>query len=103
MSDQTPEVIVSVTCYTVSVLPMDDINHRAFALYVELRPGGWIVHTGHEYYTAEGAWEPGMASAHRFADCDEALALAKVRAPHLELMGHTAVDAYRRTQGEVQS
>lgn len=98
MTDQ-PEVLVQATRYTVSVLPADDINHRSFALYVELQPGGWIVTTGHEYYTAAGTWEPGMSAAHRFADYDEALVVATERAPHLDVNGHTAVDAYRRTQG----
>ncbi|WP_372344662.1 hypothetical protein [Streptomyces sp. KL116D] len=93
-----PEVLVSITRYTVSVLPMDDINHRSFALYVELRPGGWIVTDGHEYYTAAGEWAPGMATAHRFADYDDALAVAKAKAPHLQVLGHTAVDAYHRTR-----
>lgn len=92
-----PEVIVSVTRYTVSLLPADDINHRYFALYVELKPGGWVLHNGHEFYTAEGGWEPSQSLAHRFADYEEALALAREGAPDITVNGHTALDAYRRT------
>jgi hypothetical protein len=92
-----PEVIVSVTRYTVSVLPTDDINHRYFALQVELKPRGWVVHNGHEFYAEDGSWQPSQALAHYFADHDEAIAFARETAPDVVVNGHTAVDAYRRT------
>jgi hypothetical protein len=92
-----PEVLVSVTRYTVSVLPSDDINHRYFSLYVELKPRGWVVHNGHDFYTADGAWEPGQATARHFADHEDALAVARKAAPDATVNGITAVDAYRRT------
>lgn len=99
-----PDVLVTVTRYTVSVLPAGDINHKYFALQVELKAGGWIVHTGHEYYAEDGTWQPSQAVAHRFADYDDALAFAREAAPELTVNGRTAVDAYRRTQGgEAQS
>lgn len=91
-----PEVIVSVTRYTVSVLPADDINHKYFALHVALKGDGWVVHNGHEFFTRDGSWRPGLAAACRFADCDDALAVAREVAPHVTVNGHTAADAYRR-------
>ncbi|MFF3928195.1 hypothetical protein [Streptomyces hirsutus] len=90
--------LVSVTRYTVSVLPADDINHRYFALHVELKSRGWVVHNGHEFYTEAGVWEPGQATAHHFADYDDALAVARKAAPDVTVNGHTAVEAYQRTQ-----
>jgi hypothetical protein len=98
MTDKpTPEVIVAVTRYTVSVLPADDINHRYFALTVETTRRGWIVTDGHGGYAADGSWTPGPATAHAFADHDDALALAKELAPKVSVNGHTAIDAYHRT------
>lgn len=93
-----PEVLVTATRYTVSVLPADDINHKYFALHVELKPSGWVVHNGHEFYTSEGGWEPSLARAHRFADYEDALSLAREAAPELTVNGHTAVEAYQRTR-----
>lgn len=98
MSTETPEVIVSITRYTVSVLPADDINHRYFALFVELKPNGWVVTDGHRFYATDGSWQPSQSLAHRFADFEDALALAKEAAPDLTVNGHTAVDAWHRTR-----
>lgn len=92
-----PPVLVSITRYTVSVLPADDINRKCFALYVELTSGGWIVHDGHGGYDVDGDWAPGLAVAHEFSDYDDALALARKLAPNVTVNGHTATDAYRRT------
>ncbi|MBC2903182.1 hypothetical protein [Streptomyces cupreus] len=96
-----PEVIVSITRYTVSVLPARDINHKYFALHVELKHGGWVVHSGHEFYAEDGTWQPSESLAHRFADYDDALALARKKAPEMTVNGHTAVEAYRRTHPAV--
>lgn len=93
-----PEVLVSITQYTVSVLPADDINHRNFALTVELTPRGWIVTDGHSGYDTDGTAHHGEARWHPFADYDDALAVARRLAPGLTVNGHTATDAYRRTQ-----
>jgi hypothetical protein len=98
VNTETPEVIVSITRYTVSVLPADDINHRYFALNVELKPRGWVVHNGHEYFGPDGARELSQSTARHFADYDDALALAKRLAPGLVVNGHTAVDAWHRTR-----
>lgn len=93
-----PEVIVDVTRYTVSVLPADDINHRTFALYVELKRDGWIVTDGHEYYGPAGSRELSQSTAHHFADYDDALALARELAPALTVNGRTATEIWQRTQ-----
>ncbi|MFJ3289936.1 hypothetical protein ACIPMW_32210 [Streptomyces sp. NPDC086669] len=98
MTEQSPELIVSITRYEVSVLPHDDINRRYFTLFVELSRGGWIVHDGHGGYDIDGDWAPGLAVAHKFADYEDALDLAKRLAPNVTVNGHTATDAYRRTQ-----
>jgi hypothetical protein len=93
-----PEVIVSVTRYTVSVIPADDINHRYFALIVEpTRRGTWAVTDGHGGYDRDGRWTPGRDSGSEYADVDDALALARRLAPGLTVNGHTAVEAYQRT------
>ncbi|MFI5814921.1 hypothetical protein ACIA7S_28680 [Streptomyces sp. NPDC051643] len=93
-----PEVIVSITRYTVSVLPADDLNHKHFALTVELKPRGWIVHNGHEYYGPDGTTELSQSTAHHFADYDDALDLARRTAPGLAVMGRTATEAYHHTR-----
>ena len=95
-----PEVLVSITRYAVSVLPANDINREYVALHVELSREGWIVHDGHGGYDADGGWEPGRLGAHPFADYDDALALARELAPGLTVNGHTATEAYQRTQAE---
>lgn len=72
-----PEVIVWITRYTVSVLPAADINHKFFALYVELQRDGWTIGDGHVYYAEDGTWQPSGWKAQRFADYDDALVLAR--------------------------
>ena len=93
-----PDVIVNITRYTVSVLPADNINHKHFALYVELTRGGWIVHDGHGGYDIDGDWAYDLGVAHEFADYDDALALAKRLAPNVIANGQTATEAYQSTQ-----
>ncbi|MFJ8677270.1 hypothetical protein [Streptomyces sp. NPDC093589] len=93
-----PKVLVAITRYEVSVLPADDINRRYFALFVELTPHGWIVTDGHAGYDADGTAHFGEMRRHHFADVDDALAIARRLAPDLTVNGHTATDAYRRTQ-----
>jgi hypothetical protein len=94
----TPEVIVSITRYTTSVLPADDANHKFYALHVELKPRGWIVTDGHQYYGPDGGIEFSQSTAHHFADYDDALALAKETAPLLNVNGRTATEVYQRTR-----
>lgn len=94
-----PEVLVEITRYEVSVLPADDINRKHFALYVDrTRNGSWIVNDGHGGYDIDGDWAPGLAVAHEFNDYDDALALARKLAPNVTVNGHTATEAYHRTQ-----
>jgi len=94
-----PQVITSITRYTVSVLPADDINHRYFALSVELTARGWIVTDGHSGYDADGVGHHGEARWHPFSDYNNALAVARRLAPGLTVNGHTATEAYHRTHG----
>lgn len=94
---QAPAAIVSITRYTVSVLPTDDINHKAFALQVELKPRGWVITDGHAYYGPDGSEEYSQSTAHHFGDVDDALGLARRLAPGLTVNGHTATDVYNRT------
>ncbi|MET7795705.1 hypothetical protein [Streptomyces decoyicus] len=94
-----PNVLVTITRYEVSVLPADDINRRYFVLFVELtRRGAWVITDGHGGYDRDGGWTPGRDSGIEYADVEEALALARRLAPALAVNGHTATDAYRRTQ-----
>ncbi|MFD0393411.1 hypothetical protein ACFQ3Z_16395 [Streptomyces nogalater] len=78
---QTPDVIVSLTRFTVSVLPANDVNHKAYALQVELKPHGWVVHDGHVYFDPDGSEAFSQSTAYHFADHEDALALAKRLAP----------------------
>lgn len=102
MTDQ-PDVLVTATRYTVAVLPLDDINHRAYALYVELTHVGpirravWVVHDMGGGYGPNGGWTPGIFSGAEYQDVDDALALARRLAPNRVVNGVTATDAYRRT------
>lgn len=95
-----PEVIVSIARYAVSVLPPGDINRKYFTLFVELARDGWVVTDGHAFYAEDGTWQPAQWLAHRFADYDDALALAREIAPEMTVNGHTATEAYQRTQAE---
>lgn len=97
-----PDPIVTTTRYTVSVLPADDINHRYFALTVELTPRGWAVHDGHAGYDADGTTHVGETLRHPHADREAALALARRLAPGLTVNGHTATDAWHRTHTQEQ-
>ena len=103
-----PPVLVEVGRYEVSLLPRGDINRKYFTLFVENRGGGrWAVHDGHGCYAADGTWAAGIKpferpdweTTHRF-DLDDALALARKLAPTVSVNGHTALDAYRRTQSD---
>lgn len=100
MTSEQPEVLVSITRYTVSVLPADDINHKYFALSVELKPNGWVVTNGHEFYAADGTWQPSLAFAHWFADPDDALAFAREAAPEVVVNGRTATEIWQRDHGQ---
>jgi hypothetical protein len=96
-----PEVIVSITRYTVSVLPAGDVNHRYFALFVEMtRRGTWVVTDGHGGYDRDGNWSAGSWSGAEYAYVDEALALARHLAPRVTVNGHTAIEARRRCPEE---
>lgn len=96
MTDQ-PDVLVTATRYTVSVLPDDDINRRYFEVYIELTPRGWAVHDGHAGYDDGAGEHVGETHRHPLADYQDALDLARWLAPRLTVNGRTAVDAYRRT------
>lgn len=94
---------VQATRYTVSVLPVDDINHRYYALHVELirvgptRRAVWVVHDKAGGYDLDGHWTPGISSGAEFRDVEDALAVARRLAPRLIVNGRTVLDAYRRT------
>ncbi|MEU1071871.1 MULTISPECIES: hypothetical protein [unclassified Streptomyces] len=92
---ETPEPIVTITRYTVS-LPLDRV-HKGFALFVELKPGGWIVHDGADYYGGDGIWQPSEWQATHFSDYDDALAVARRLAPAVTVNGCTAAEVYHRT------
>jgi hypothetical protein len=95
---ETPDPIVTVTRYTVSLFPVSDRDHRHFVLHVELKPRGWVVTDGAGYYGPDDAWEASVSTAHHFADHEEAVALAKTLAPALNVNGHTAAEVYHHTR-----
>lgn len=107
MTEQTtPEALVQITRFEVSVLPEDDINRSVFTINVEhLGNDRWAVVRHGWCLGSNGKWdyeripserEDEWLSWHRF-DLDTALTLAREAAPSLIVNGHTAVDAYRRT------
>jgi hypothetical protein len=95
--ETTPEPLVTITRYEVSVLPQGDINRKYFTLFVELKRDGWVVTDGHAFYAEDGTWQPSQWLARHFADYEEAVSMAREIAPEMTVNGHTAVDAYRRT------
>lgn len=105
----TPEVLVEPTRYEVSVLPFDDINRPSFTITVEARGANrWAVCRHHQCLDLDGTWSwealpsgrpDEWLATHRF-DLDTALKLAREAAPRIRVNGHTALDAYRRTQVE---
>lgn len=102
-----PVATCQATVYEVSVLPEGDINRPVYAITVQYRgEGRWAVIRNSSCLGADGLWDFGVKeydrgadwlAAHRF-DLDTALRLARDAAPHISVNGHTATDAYRRTQ-----
>jgi len=93
-----PEVTVTATRYTVSLLPADDINHRTYALYVQHRSDGWGITDGAGWVEGPiGHWHLDYYEALTFAELDDALALARRLAPYYRVNGRTAAEAYRIT------
>lgn len=93
-----PPVLVEATQYTVSVLPRDDVNFNAHALYVQRKRGGWGITDGAGWVEGpNGHWTLDFYEALVFDDLAEALALARKLAPTVSVNGRTALDAYRRT------
>lgn len=93
-----PPVLVEATRYTVSVLPRDDVNFNAYALYVQRRRGGWGITDGAGWVADwQHRWTLDHYDALLFAELTDALALARKLAPGVTVNGATAIDAYRRT------
>jgi hypothetical protein len=99
-----PEPTVQPTRYDVSLLPDDDINHRAFLITIEQRGDGkWaVMHCGF-CLGVDGTWDfesiPSgrvreWLRGHRFP-LREATQRAVEVAPFVTVNGHTAADAYR--------
>jgi hypothetical protein len=106
---QQPEPFTTchATEYEVSILLEGDTNRSLFVITVQYRgEGRWAVTRHGSCLGADGEWswesipserEDAWLAAHRF-DLDTALRLARAAAPHVVVNGHTALDAYRRTQ-----
>lgn len=108
----TPAAVIRPTEYTVSLLPEDDVNHRAFAITVQYRGGGrWAITLGeHACLGRDGTWAPGVKpygrgdawlGAHRF-DRDAAIELAREAAAKVTVNGITAMQAWARTQAATE-
>lgn len=97
MTEQ-PEVTVTATRYTVSLLSTDDVNYRAYALYVDRRRDGWGITDGAGWVESRtGTWTLDHYEALTFPTPEPALALARKIAPGWTVNGITAAEAYRRT------
>lgn len=105
MTQPTPEVLVEATRYSVSLLPRDDVNFNAYALYVQRRRDGWGITDGHGWVEGHTGWMTlDSYEALVFPELDDALALARKIVPTVAVNGRTATDAYnRRMAGEARS
>lgn len=108
MTDQhTPEVIVQITRYEVSVLPETDINRSVYTINVENRGHDrWAVVRHSRCMNAKGDWswesvpserEEEWLAEHRFNRMT-ALELAKWAAPRITVNGRTAAEVWQRTR-----
>ncbi|MBF6277035.1 hypothetical protein [Nocardia nova] len=95
------EPTVQATIYSVSLLPLDDINSLSFTVTVEYAGyGKWAVRRGRRVYDAAGVWdfepmpsERGRQFLARYRhDLDAALAIARELASTLRVNGVTAHD-----------
>jgi hypothetical protein len=94
-----PEPTVAVTEYTVSCLPEDHRERHSFTINVEWRGPGdvWAVTHLSMCLDSDGEWDYEMSSSNRTAEwkathrfpLDQALALAKAKAPAMTVNGWT--------------
>ncbi|MFF2864545.1 hypothetical protein ACFVSX_32275 [Streptomyces rubiginosohelvolus] len=97
------EPIVTTTRHEVSLFPLDDINRRAFTLYVERlryrRPGEgeWRVTDGVYGYNERALPDTDVRDAPGF-DETTALGIAKEAARHIVVNGMSATEVYDRTR-----
>lgn len=95
---EKPEVLIEAVRYAVSVLPRDDINFHAYALYVQRRRNGWGITDGAGWIESRtGTWTLDHYEALDFPSLESALALARKIAPSWTVNGITATEAYHRT------
>jgi hypothetical protein len=99
------DVEVTVTRYTVSAIPENNINRPHLEIEVVYRGDGmWAVSRHRECLGTDGQWEwepspsnreDDWLATHRF-DLDTALQLAQEAAPHLTVNGHTVEQVLAR-------
>lgn len=103
-----PEPTVTATEYTVSLLPADNVNHRAYRIIVRrVDTDRWRVEdTMGDFLSMAGVWEAGpwgtrerWVQLHTFG-LDEALRLAQEVAPNVTVNGRTAVEVLAATMKE---
>ncbi|WP_435601312.1 hypothetical protein [Streptomyces sp. C10-9-1] len=95
---QPPEATVEAVRYAVSVLPADDINFNAYALYVQRRRDGWGITDGAGWVeTRTGTWTLDHYEALTFPTPEPALALAQRFALRRTVNGISVTEAYQRT------
>lgn len=100
-----PEPTVTVSGYTVSVLPEDNMNHYVWALHVEyVGNGNWCVRHVGSCLTKKGdwIWEPSNSGKTktflkrtRWDNAEDAIAAAKKAAPRVMVNGRTPTDVLR--------
>lgn len=90
-----------VTEHTVCALPEGHLNYRHYAIQIQRRNDGtWLLHhkgmyldEGAAEVDPENAWTPDRAAATRYADEQEALAVARFWADGIEINGITVEQA----------
>lgn len=107
------EVTVQPTDYLVTVMPVDHPNASSWSLNVSWRGNDrWAVRRHSMCLSRSGGWsyeqvpserEDEWIAEHRF-DLDEALRLARERAPHVVVNGKTATEILElmRERGDYQ-
>lgn len=84
-----PKIYEEITKYTISILPPDDPWRRHYLLNIERRPGDnkWTILHGGYWANADGEWSVPCSGEHvpqHLFELDDALALARRIAPHVE-------------------
>ena len=86
-----------ITEHAICALPASHRDWRHFAIKVQRRGNSndWVLNWGGLYYAGDGDWLASIGDAFEYAEVD-ALWMAEVLAPQLEVSGITVAEALER-------